>query len=196
MADTIGTLAPGDHICGLYPTVAERDDILGQYLSVGVDSGDKCLCVIDDITTTAKTVLANISAHRTPDRHQIDIRRATDTNLRGDQFSAESAIAFWDEQVQNALSTGFKFVRVFGEMTWSLRPVPGIKEFLTYEAKLNDWLPRYPQAWVCLYELDRFAGEALVNILQVHPTVLLGGVILHNPYYVPPGEFLDSSSNA
>ena len=40
---------------------------------------------------------------------------------------------------------------------------------MEYESKLNRFLPRYPQVILCLYELDRFSGEVLVDVLKTHP---------------------------
>jgi hypothetical protein len=44
--------------------------------------------------------------------------------------------------------------------------------------------------FLCLYELDRFGGDVLVDVLKTHPKVLFGGMILDNPYYLAPDEFL------
>jgi hypothetical protein len=45
---------------------------------------------------------------------------------------------------------------------------------------------------LCLwrYVLRRFSGELLVYVLKTHPKVLLGGMVLDNPYYLEPDEFL------
>jgi hypothetical protein len=40
-----------------------------------------------------------------------------------------------------------------------------------------------------LYELARFEG-ALADVLKVHPKIMLGGMVLNNPYYIEPDEFL------
>jgi len=68
--------------------------------------------------------------------------------------------------------------------------MPGVEDFVGYEARLNHFLPRYPQVVLCLYELDRFSGEVLVDVLKTHPKVLFGGMVLDNPYYLAPDEFL------
>jgi hypothetical protein len=92
--------------------------------------------------------------------------------------------------VSGAVEGGFTFTRAAGEMTWALKQMPGVDELVGYEARLNRFLPRYPQVILCLYELDRFSGEVLVDVLKTHPKVLLGGMVLDNPYYLEPDEFL------
>jgi hypothetical protein len=43
---------------------------------------------------------------------------------------------------------------------------------------------------MCLYDLDRFGGQILVDILKTHPKVLMGSTVLENLYYLEPDEFL------
>jgi MEDS: MEthanogen/methylotroph, DcmR Sensory domain len=185
-------LAPGDHICAFYPSVAERDEILVPYLREGLKAGDKCVCVVD--SSEAEEVLAALGADidlwSYLGRHQLDLERSDETYLRGGGFSTDGMLDFWDRSIGGAVASGFAFARAVGEMTWSLRQMPGVEELVRYESLLNRFLPRYPQVILCLYELDRFSGEVLVDVLKTHPKVLLGGMVLDNPYYLEPDEFL------
>ena len=40
--------------------------------------------------------------------------------------------------------------------------------------------------------LDQFGGEVVINIVKTHPQVLVRGILIENPYYVGPDEFLRS----
>jgi len=185
-------LSPGDHICAFYPSLAERDEILIPFLREGLEAGDKCICVVDG--TNPEAVLAALGADielgPLLERRQLDVQRSQDTYLRGGGFSTGGMLDFWDRSVGGAVAGGFGFARAVGEMTWALRQMPGVEELVGYEAQLNRLLPRYPQVILCLYELDRFSGEVLVDVLKTHPKVLLGGMVLENPYYLEPDEFL------
>jgi hypothetical protein len=187
-------LAPGDHVCAFYPSLAERDEILIPYLRAGVESGDKCVCVVD--ATDPETVLAALGTEvdlgACLGRQQLEVQRSQDTYLRGGGFSTQAMLDFWDTAVGGAVTAGFGFTRAVGEMTWAIRQMPGVEELVGYEARLNRFLPRYPQVILCLYELDRFSGEVLVDVLKTHPKVLLAGMVLDNPYYLEPDEFLAS----
>jgi DcmR-like sensory protein len=185
-------LAPGDHVCAFYPGLAERDEILIPYLREGLDAGDKCVCVVD--ATDPESVLAGLSTEvdlgACLDRQQLEVQRSQDTYLRGGGFSTQAMLDFWDASVGGAVAGGFGFARAVGEMTWAIRQMPGVEELVGYESLLNRFLPRYPQVILCLYELDRFSGEVLVDVLKTHPKVLLAGMVLDNPYYLEPDEFL------
>lgn len=77
-------------------------------------------------------------------------------------------------------------------MTWAVAEVIGTANLLRYESALNRFVPRYPQVLMCLYDLDRFGGDLLVDILKTHPKVLMGSTVLDNLYYVPPDELAAS----
>jgi MEDS: MEthanogen/methylotroph, DcmR Sensory domain len=185
-------LSPGDHICAFYPGRAERDEILPPYLSKGLQVGDKCVCVVDAADT--ESVLASLGAAvdlaSCQDRRQLDVLNSQETYLSGGRFSTEAMLDFWDRSMGGAVASGFRFARSVGDMTWATRQMPGVDELVAYEARLNQFLPRYPQVVLCLYELDRFNGEVLVDVLKTHPKVLFGGMVIDNPYYLAPDEFL------
>jgi len=187
-------LAPGDHVCAFYPGLPERDEILIPYLREGVAAGEKCVCVVD--ATDPEAVLAALGTEvdlgACLDRQQLEVQRSQDTYLRGGGFSTQAMLDFWDTAVGGAVAAGYGFTRAVGEMTWAIRQMPGVEELVGYEARLNRFLPRYPQVILCLYELDRFSGEVLVDVLKTHPKVLLAGMVLDNPYYLEPDEFLAS----
>ena len=60
--------------------------------------------------------------------------------------------------------------------------------FFRYEAAVNAFAPRYPQAYLCLYDLALFGGGILVDLLRTHPKLLMGGLVLENPHYRPPDD--------
>lgn len=189
-------LAPGDHVCVFYQSRAGRDEILIPYLREGLWAGDKCVCVVD--ADEPESVLAalgpDVDLSECLDRRQLQVERSTDTYLTGGSFSTEAMLDFWDRTVGGAVAGGFEFARAAGEMTWALRQLPGVTELVSYESRLNRFLPRYPQVILCFYELDLFSGEVLIDVLKVHPKVLLGGMVLDNPYYLDPDEFLAARS--
>jgi hypothetical protein len=184
-------LRPGDHICAFYPSLEERDNILVPYIREGLAAGDKCICVIDGPDVAGlEDSFGPPRAAGTDGSRQLEMRRSEDTYLSEGRFSTDAMLEFWDIAVGGALEDGFEFSRAAGEMTWALRHMPGVEDLIVYEAQLNRFLPKYPQVIMCLYELGRFSGEVLVDVLKTHPKVLLGGMLLDNPYYLAPDEFL------
>jgi MEDS: MEthanogen/methylotroph, DcmR Sensory domain len=186
-------LAPGDHVCAFYRGLSERDEVLIPFLREGLRAGDKCICVVD--ATEPDTVLASLTGEidlRSPlGSHQIDVLSSRQTYLRDGGFCTQTMLEFWEQSVGGALrDPGFSFARAVGEMTWALRDMPGVAELVGYESELNRFLPQYPQVILCLYDLERFNGGMVVDIMKTHPKVLVGGAVVENPYYLDPDEFL------
>ena len=187
-------IPPGTHLCAFFRGVAERDEIMVPYLLEGLRAGNKCMCIVDEEVDGVSKALGDDATVATDnERHQLDIRSSKETYLRRGTFSTQEMLDFWDDSVGAALNQdGFPFVRSTGETTWTLQELPGLYDFMTYEAELNRFLPRYPQVILCLYDLDHFGGEILVDILKTHPKVLMGGTVLENLHYLEPDEFLAS----
>ncbi|HKN92596.1 MAG TPA: MEDS domain-containing protein [Acidimicrobiia bacterium] len=186
------SIPPGTHICAFFRGIPERDEIMVPFLLEGLRSGDKCTCIIDDGLDAVRVALGgHLGASAVA--HQLDIQPSKAAYLRRGTFSTQDMLDFWDESVGAALNDqGFPFARSAGETTWTLSELPDLNDFLTYESELNRFLPRYPQVIMCLYDLDRFGGQILVDILKTHPKVLMGSTVLENLYYLEPDEFLAS----
>ena len=183
---------PGDHICGVISGEEERNQILIPFLQVGLASGDKCICVIDgtspgEIVTTLGP--KGEASARTAGK-QLEVIGASDMYLRSGRFSAGEVIASWKAAMSDAMYAG-QFDVVRAVETWSRRDVlPDLSELLTLESEMNRYLPLYPQVVMCLYDIDQFGSGALVNLVMTHPRMLVGGMVIENPYYLTPDEVL------
>ncbi len=127
---------------------------------------------------------------------QLDIHLPESTYLAGGEFTTGDMLTFWTESMVKAEVEGYSFCRLVGEMTWALRDAPGVEHLVSYESELNRVTSSYPVVVLCLYDLDRFSGEVVVNIVKTHPQVLVQGILVENPYYVGPDEFLRSAERA
>jgi hypothetical protein len=67
-------------------------------------------------------------------------------------------------------------------------------ELLLLESEMNRYLPLYPQVILCLYDLDRFGAGIIVDLLKTHPRVLVGGLLVDNPYHQTPDELLTGAT--
>lgn len=186
------TVAPGDHVCAFYPSLADRDNILIPYLREGLNSDHKCFCIVD--TSGPEAVLESLSAEidlSSVPAAQLEVQHSYDVYLRDGGFCAEEMVDRWRQSLDEILARGaFDVVRAIGEMSWALREMPGVEELAEYESRINLIYPHYPLMGVCMYKLDRFSDAVLVDVFKTHPKILIGGMVLDNPYYLKPDEFL------
>jgi len=187
-------LVPGSHVCAFYRGDSDRDQLLTAYLGAGLTAGDKCICVVDSAYTAKRLEsLTRASGKSGPGDGQLDIHLPETTYLAGGEFTPSDMLAFWTNGMTTAALEGYSFCRLVGEMTLALRDAPGVEHLVGYESELNRVTPSYPVVVLCLYDLDRFSGEVVVNIVKTHPQVLVRGILVENPYYVGPDEFLRSA---
>jgi hypothetical protein len=184
-------LTPGDHICAIYLGQAERDDIVLPYLRAGLAAGDKVICIID--SSPLGEMISGIGdegeVRSYIDSQQLQLLTANDAYLRTLPFSTDAMLGFWEDAVGSAVTGGsYSFARASGEMPFEMRLLPGRSEFFRYEGALNRFAPRFPQTILCLYDLARFGGGILVDLLRTHPKLLMGGLVLENPHYRPPDD--------
>ena len=182
----------GDHICGLYAGQSQRDQVVIPFLEAGLTAGDKCICVIDetDPAKIFKKLGHNLATSASTGAKQLEVIRAADLYLRSGRFSADEIIGAWKAAVADAMYDG-RFDLVRAVETWSRRDVvPDMHELLLLESEMNRYLPLYPQVVVCLYDIDRFGAGIIVNLLKTHPRMLVGEMLIENPYYLTPDELL------
>jgi len=55
---------------------------------------------------------------------------------------------------------------------------------------VNHVWSRHEDAVICVYDLAKFGGDAVIDIMRTHPMIVIGGILQQNPFFVPPEEFL------
>ena len=188
------SLLPGNHICAFYRGDADRDRLLSGYMGAGLAAGDKCICVVDSELTARRLQSLSRSGARPGDAgRQLGIYLPEATYLAGGEFTTSHMLTFSTEGMMEAELEGYSFFRLAGEMSWALRDAPGVENLVGYESELNRVTSSYPVVVLCLYDLDLFSGEVVINVVKTHPQVLVRGVLVENPYYLAPDEFLRSA---
>jgi hypothetical protein len=187
--------ATGDHICALYTGAVERNAILLPFIRSALRSGDKCVCVIDstepgdlltDLGLNTDIDLATCIASR-----QFDLLRAADTTMRSGRFSPADMAGFWKASIAGTMNSGhYQRVRAASEIALSLRDLPDWREVVQHESEINRLLSLYPQVLLCLYDLEKLGGAFLVDLMSMHPRLLINRRLTENSYYLAPDEWL------
>jgi hypothetical protein len=189
-------LFPGDHVCAMFFGRRERDDIVVPYLEAGLRAGDKCICIVD--APPLDDLAASIGDEREIEGYiaseQLELLSPVDLYLRVSPFSSESMIEWWQDSLAAATSSGiYRFSRATGEMPGEWQSIARA-EWFRYESELNRFLKDHPETIICLYDLDRFGGGFMIDLLRTHPKLLMGGLLLENPHWRPPGSFVPAGA--
>jgi hypothetical protein len=191
---TLGRSVPaGTHICAFVSGSAGRDEIVMPFLAEGIRAGQKCVCILDSLTP--EDVLARLGQQldvgSSVETGQLELGTPADAYFRSGAFSTEEMLAYWAQAATATQTAGeFGLTRATGEMPPVMDHPGGRAEFFRYESRLNDVIPEFPLVVLCLYDLERFGSEVLMDTLRTHPMVIVDGMVHDNPYYIEPGRFL------
>lgn len=191
----VGDVSAGTHFCALYSGPAERDRLLFPFVEEGLRQGDKCLVLIDDVEPALVRDRAVGQPGPGYSRRSalLDVERTSDAYLRMGEFTVEDLTSFLSDSMDSAIEDGFALLRAAGEMSWVL-PRPGDTDAMfRYESGLNHLVEKAPILLICLYDLQKFGADMLVEVLRTHPKVLLDRTVIDNPdFYLAPTEHLRS----
>ena len=62
---------------------------------------------------------------------------------------------------------------------------------ITFEAHLEQLIRTHPHTACCHYDARKFDGATLMDVLSIHPVMIVRGQLVQNPYYVKPEIFME-----
>ena len=190
------TLRNRAHICAFFNTPDDEYRVLLPFVNDGLECGEKAFHIVDPqrcdehLQRLASAGIEVTALHRSG---QLELRDWTDTHLRDGQFDQSRTLALFEQIRTDARQQGFPLVRFITHIKWALETELGVDALLEYEAKANEtWLrqdgPVDPV--ICMYDLTKFGGEIVVDVMRTHPMIIIDGILQENPFFIPPDEFL------
>jgi hypothetical protein len=84
----------------------------------------------------------------------------------------------------------FPLSRIVCHMEWAAEGQAHVDELIEFEARVNDVWRRHDDVVICTYDLAKFGGDTVIDIMRTHPMIIIGGILQQNPFFIPPQEFL------
>jgi len=183
----------GQHICYIFNEDAERKRVMAKYLESGMLAKEKLLYLVDVMTPEEmKDCLAELGVDVRSKPDAVAIAEAAPAYCPGGFFNATEMLGVVRDFQQQALREGYTGSRGTGEMSWCLAEGRANEEdLMEYEARLNELVAEYPYTACCQYDARRFDGGMIMNVLSVHPMMIVRGQLVRNPYFVAPETFLE-----
>jgi len=180
-------------MCLIYSDDMERRKMISKYLESGIVTGEKVAYFADIMTPQeVQDWLANmeIELHQGDKAQQFNVTIAEDTYCPKGKFVPNEMLDTLRSFYRQTIDEGYPGCRVSGEMSWALKGIPGSDRLMEYEALVNDVLVTHPVTSICQYDANLFDGATILDILKVHPMMIVRGQIVRNPYYIKSEEFL------
>ena len=115
--------------------------------------------------------------------------------FEGGKFEPERMLGLLQEFYENSIKQNQSGARVIGEMTPEIEHVPGGSRLLEYESKVSLLLKKFPINAVCQYDARSFDGSTIMDVLKVHPYMIIRGSVVRNPFFIQPEEYLSKNSS-
>ncbi|ATX79568.1 MEDS: MEthanogen/methylotroph, DcmR Sensory domain [Mariprofundus aestuarium] len=189
----------GTHMCLIYSSEEERREVVSQFLDSGLTGGEQVGYFADEMTPDeVREWLASIDLDLEDQekRGQFICTKALDIYCPKGEFEPDDMIHTLKTSYSSSQDDGYPGLRVSGEMSWALRGVPGSDRLMEYEAKVNIAFRTHPVIAICQYDARKFDGSMILDVLRVHPMMVVRGRVVRNPYYIQPEEFLASIAKA
>jgi hypothetical protein len=180
------------HICAFFNSPEEEYRVLLPFIKEGLERGDKAFHVVDPRRCAEHLnwlAGAGIDVGTAEKSGQLKLCDWEENYLPDGRFDQDRMLATWVKALAAARAEGFPLTRVVAHMEWGLEDREGVSDLVEYEARFN-LIEHSRDAVICTYDITRYSGDFIVDIMRTHPLIIMGGVLFENPFYVPPEQFL------
>lgn len=181
------------HVCAFFNSSDEQFEVLAPFVREGLAAGDRAFFIVDPERRADhrdRLEASGIDVRAIEERGQLEVVGWEDAYLRNGRFDQDAMLQLIQEVLTEGEDRGYPLTRLVANMEWALEDCPGVNGILEYETRLNYVLPNFDDPVICTYDLSRFGAGIVMDMMRTHPTVIVGGVVQTNPFFVPPDEFL------
>jgi hypothetical protein len=181
------------HVCAFFNSDDEEYRVLLPFIKDGFECGDKAVHVVtadrrrDHLQRLAAV---GIDATAAQQSGQFELRTDTETYLRDGRFDQDRMLEVFEQLASGDAKGGFPLSRIVCHMDWAAEGRSYVDNLVEFESRVNDVWRHHDDAIICVYDLAKFGGDTVVDIMRTHPMIIIGGILLQNPFFVPPEEFL------
>ena len=181
------------HICAFFNSVDEQHRVLGPFIKDGFDRGGKAYHYVDpELREEHLRWLtdAGVNVPEAMGTGQLEVQPWQESTLRGGRFDLDAWLTSFEQLLQSGPAAGYTRTYFMGHMEWALVNLPGTGDLIEYETRVNYVTPRYEGPVICTYDLTKFGASVVMDALRTHPSVIIGGLLQENPFFVPPDQLL------
>jgi hypothetical protein len=181
------------HVCAFFNSDDEEYRVLLPFIKDGFECGDKAVRVVNPDQHSGhlqRLAAAGINLAAVRQSGQFELRTNTDTYLQDGRFDQDRMLEVFEQLASGNAKGGFPLSRIVCHMEWAAEGRSHIEDLVEFESRVNHVWRRHNDAVICTYDLAKFGGDTVIDIMRTHPMVIIGGILHQNPFFVPPEEFL------
>jgi hypothetical protein len=184
---------PGVHICQIFNDDEERHDALINYIVSGLQAGENTACFSENETESSLSQFFNekgFTYNEVIKSGEFSLSKTAEVYFEGGTFEPQRMLNLLKEFYNNSIAKNRSGARVIGELVPAIDKIPGGSRLMEYESKVSLLLKTTPINAVCQYDARLFDGSTIMDILKVHPYMIVKGSVIHNPFFINPEEYL------
>jgi len=166
----IADIAWGTHLCMFFQTTEDLLETLTPYFKAGLEDNESCIWVVSGRLTKERAITALRQAMPDLDRYlakgSLEIIADREWYLQGGRLDLRRVIRGWLQRLKQAEARGYAGLRVSGTFAW--RTKTELKNFLEYEAAVNDAIRNRRMIALCGYELASSGAGNLLEVARSH----------------------------
>ena len=181
------------HVCAFFNSEDEEYRVLLPFIKDGFECGDKAVHVLNPgqhHDHLQRLTAAGIDTAATRHTGQFELRTNTETYLRDGHFDQDRMLEFFEQLASGNTNSGFPLNRIVCRMEWAADGRSHVDDVVEFESRVNDVWRGHDDVVICTYDLAKIGGDTVIDIMRTHPMIIIGGILQHNPFFVPPEEFL------
>jgi hypothetical protein len=181
------------HVCAFFNSDEEAYRVLLPFIKGGFECGDKAVHVVNPdqrFSHLRRLTAAGIDAGAAEQTGQLEVKTNTEAYLRDGRFDQDRMLEAFEQLASGNTRGGFPLSRIVCHMDWAAENNSHIDDLVEFESRVNEVWDHHDDAVICVYDLAKFGGDTVIDIMRTHPMVIIGGTLQQNPFFVPPAEFL------
>src|SRR3984893_2167017 len=162
------------HVCAFFNSDDEKYRVLLPFVKDGFECGDKAVHIVnpaqhhDHLQRLATAGIVAVAAQQSG---QFELRTNTETYLRDGRFDQDRMLQVFEQLASGNAKGGFPLSRIVCHMDWAAGSRSHIGHLLEFESRVNDVWRRHDDAVICVYDLAKFGGDTVVDIMRTHPMI-------------------------
>jgi len=186
-------LCQARHVCAFFNSDDESYRVLLPFIKDGFECGDKAVHVVNPDQQhehLQRLRDVGIDPAAAAESGQLELLTNADAYLRDGRFDQDRMLEVFEQLASGNAKGGFPLSRIICRMDWAADGRSHIDDLVEFESRVNEVWRRHDDAVICVYDLAKFGGDTVVDVMRTHPMIVIGGMLQENPFFVPPDEFL------
>jgi len=180
------------HVCAFFDGTRGASEVLDPFIHDGFLCGHRAIHLVGADKREAHVARLRCEGIDTEDLQgsgQLEVRTTVDAYLKNGVFDQNRMVEEFSAMASGNRQ-GFPLSRIVCDMDWAAESQQHLQDLIQFESRINDLWDQHDDVVICVYDLTRFGGDTIVDILRTHPVVVIGGILRENPFYIPPAQFL------